>query len=244
MHDDDPTLYGSRIAADYDDLYEGLLDTDTAVVCLVDLAAQGPVLEFGVGTGRLALPLANRGLRVHGIETSDAMAEQLRSKPGGGSIGLTIGDFTDVHVDGTFSLVALVFNTIFAVPTQDAQVRCFLNARRHLSRDGRFVVEAWVLDPARFIEGSAVMVRRVRADQVSIDVAQLDPVAQRMQTTQVSFRDGEVRLYPANHRYAWPSELDLMARIAGLELEDRWGSWAREPFTSRSRTHISVYRVA
>jgi SAM-dependent methyltransferase len=242
MTDHDPRLYGARIADDYDALYDGVLDTQGAVRCLGDLAGAGPVLEFGIGTGRLALPLVERGLVVHGVESSPDMVEQLRAKPGGDLLEVAQGDFTDVRVPGTFSLVVLAFNTIFALPSQDAQVACFHNAAAHLGPGGRFVVEAWVPDPSRFVRGSAVLVRHVAPDHVSLDVATIDPVAQRMHTTQVSLRGGEVRLYPANHRYAWPSELDLMARLAGLDLEHRWSGWDRSPFTDTSDGHVSVYR--
>ena len=242
MSDYDPTAYGAKIADEYDRLYEGMLDTDAAVACMADLAAGGPVLELGIGTGRLAIPLVERGLRVDGVESSPAMVDQLRARPGGDGIDVVIGDFADVTVPGSFRLVVLALNTIFALPSQDAQVACFANAASHLEPGGRFVVEAWVPDPSRFVGGSAVTVRRLRDDHVSLDVAHLDPVAQRMTTTQVSLRDGEVRLYPANHRYAWPSEFDLMARLAGLTLEQRWGGWDRRPFTDASSTHVSLYR--
>ncbi len=242
MADYDPTVYGAKIADDYDRLYDGLLDTDEAVACLAELAGGGPVLELGIGTGRLALPLAARGLTVRGVESSPAMVDQLRARPGGADIDVFVGDFADVAVPGPFALVVLALNTIFALPSQDAQVACFVNAASHLGPGGRFVIEAWVPDPSRFVGGSAVTVRRLRADHVSLDVAQLDPVSQRMTTTQVSLRDGEVRLYPANHRYAWPAEFDLMARLAGLALEHRWGGWDRRPFTDVSAAHVSVYR--
>lgn len=244
MVDHDPQLYGAKIAGDYDALYEGLLDTGAAVECLAALAGDGPVLEFGIGTGRLALGLVERGLTVHGIESSPEMVAQLRRKPGGDLPDVTVGDFTSTRLAETFPLAVLALNTIFALPTQDAQVECFGNASAHLRAGGRFVIEAWVPDPTRFAGGSAVMVRRLAVDHVSLDVASLDPVSQRMTTTQVSFRDGDVRLYPANHRYAWPSELDLMARLAGMRLEHRWSGWDRAPFTATSGGHVSVYRRA
>ncbi len=244
MSDDyDPTAYGANMAEEYDQLWEGLVDTDPAVVCLADLAAGGPVLELGVGTGRLALPLAARGLAVHGVDASEDMLAQLRAKPGGDSLPVSVGDFADVHVPGSFSLVVLALNTIFALPTQDAQVACFQNAARHLDPGGRFVIEAWVPDPSGFSPaGSRVGVRRLTPTAVSLDVAELDPVEQRMRTTQVSLRDGHLRLHPANHRYAWPSELDLMARLAGMSREHRWSGWSRAPFTAGSPAHVSVYR--
>ena len=170
------------------------------------------------------------------------MVERLRAKPGGADIPVTLGDFTDVSVPGPFSIVALAFNTIFALPSEDAQVACFHTAARHLGPGGRFVVEAWVLDPGRFVDGSAVSVRHLTADRLSLDTARIDAGAERMETVQVVFGDAEVRLFPANHTYVGPRELDLMARSAGLTREHRWAGWDRRPFDVGSRAHISVYR--
>ncbi len=242
MTDFDPTEYGARIADDYDDLYAGSLDTDGAVERLVELAEGGPVLEFGIGTGRLALALVARGLDVHGVEASAEMAAKLQRKPGGERIPVELGDFSEIDAGSDFALVVLAFNTIFALPDQDAQVRCFANAARHLRPGGRFVVEAWLPDLAGFSGNRAVRPRLMKSDVVSIEVAELDPVRQMMRTTQVVMRDGSVRLYPANHRYAWPAELDLMAQLAGLRLADRREDWAGRPFTAQSRTHVSVYQ--
>jgi SAM-dependent methyltransferase len=245
MDEHDPTVYGRHFADEYDEHYEGYWDTDGAVARLATLAGAGPVLELGVGTGRLALPLAERGLEVHGVDASDDMLERLRLKPGADRLTLYSGHFNEVEVPATFALVVLAFNTIFALPDQDAQVDCFANAARRLARGGRFVVEAWIPQLERFTTGSAVTVRVLRADRVSLDVARVDPVTQRMETTQVAFTaDGQVRLYPANHRYAWPSELDLMARLAGLSLESRDEDWRGTAFTAHSTTHVSVYRKA
>jgi SAM-dependent methyltransferase len=237
----DPTVYGAAIADDYDEIYD-TLDTDGAVAMLADLARGGPVLELGVGTGRLALPLAARGLRVHGVDASNVMAEKMRAKHGGDDIEVTIGDFANVVLDESFTLVVLAFNTIFALPDQDAQVAVFCNAARHLAPGGRFVVEAWVPDVARFHRGRALWPRHIDPSNVSLEVAELDPVRQRMQTTQLRFGPDGVRLYPANHRYAWPSELDLMARIAGMQLADRFEDWRRTPFTATSTAHVSLYQ--
>jgi SAM-dependent methyltransferase len=244
MDEHDPTIYGRRIADEYDEHYEGVWDTDGAVARLAELAGAGPVLELGVGTGRVALPLAERGLEVHGIDSSKEMLDRLRQKPGAEHLTLSTGDFNDADLTQSgFALVILTFNTIFALPDQDAQVGCFAGAARRLAPGGRFVVEAWVPQLERFTTGSAVSVRILRSDRVSLDVARIDPVTQRMETTQVAFTaDGQVRLYPANHRYAWPSELDLMARLAGLSLETREEDWRGTPFTASSTTHVSVYR--
>lgn len=239
----DPTAYGESTAADYDDLYEGVLDTATAVGCLASLAGGGPILELGIGTGRLALPLVARGFTVHGVEASPAMVDLLRAKPGGTDLPVTVGDFTDVVVPGeAFSLVVLTFNTIYALPTEDAQVACFATAARHLRRGGRFVVEAWVPDPGRFVDGAAVNVRSVAPERLSLDTALIDPGPQHMETVQVVLDEGRVRLFPANHRYASPAELDLMARMAGMGREHRWAGWDRSPYQAGGRAHVSVYR--
>ncbi|MDQ4068011.1 MAG: class I SAM-dependent methyltransferase [Actinomycetota bacterium] len=194
-------------------------DTEGAVARVADLAGRGLVLELGVGTGRLVVPLAARGLEAHGLDPS-----------------------ADTRVPGTFTLVVAPFGTIFALRDQDAQVRCFANAAAHLGPGGRFVVEAWIPRMEEFASGSAVTVRALGDDLVCLDVARIDPVHQRMETTQVALRDGDVRLHPATHRYAWPAELDLMARLAGMEREMRHEDWRQTPFTAYSTTHVSVYR--
>jgi SAM-dependent methyltransferase len=239
--DFEPTMYGASIADDYDELYCDSLDTAAAVERLVELAAGGAVLEFGIGTGRLALGLMESGLEVHGVDASPDMVAKLRDKPGGDRIPVVIGDFSEADAGSGFSLVILAFNTIFALPDQQAQVRCFANAARHLRPGGRFVIEAWVPDIAAFRHDQAVRPRILRPDQVSIEIAELDPVHQIMRTTQAVMRNGSLRLYPANHRYAWPTELDLMAQLATLRRVDRWENWTGAPFTAESRNHISLY---
>jgi SAM-dependent methyltransferase len=242
--DFDPTAYGSSgIADEYDEMYADEWQTEEAVNCLVDLAKGGPVLEFGIGTGRLALPLLERGLEVHGVDGSAEMVSKLRAKLGGDRIPVMVGDFAHIEVEGDFALVLLAVNTIFALPSQEAQVQCFRNAARHLAPGGRFVVEAWVPDVGAFRDNRRVRPRIMQSDRMSIEAAELDQVTQIMRTTQAVFSDGSVRLYPANHRYAWPSELDLMAQLAGLHMEARWTDWSRSPFTADSRAHVSVYRL-
>jgi SAM-dependent methyltransferase len=243
MREHDPGLYGARVADDYDDLMSKLgVDSDAAVETLAALADGGPVLEFGIGTGRLALPLVRRGIAVSGIDGSEAMVQQLREKPDAHDIPIVIGDFAHTRVPGEFSLVVLAINTVYALPSQDAQVACFANAAAHLRPGGRFVLDAWVPDPAAFRKQQALRTLWVDDEEVLVEAARIDPVTQRMTTTKVRFREGDVRLFPANHRYAWPSELDLMARLAGMHLEHRWGGWRREPFTAGSEQHVSVYR--
>ena len=242
MDDDyDPSSYGASVADDYDELYDEVLETESAVACMVELAGGGAVLELGVGTGRLALPLARSGVEVHGVDASEVMLARLRAKPGGADLPVVVGDFADVTVPGTFSLVVLAVGTIFALPDQEAQVRCFANAASHLAPGGRFLVEAWVPDIAQFDHGPSIRPRRVGGNRVALVVADHDPVHQRISTMQVHLGEDDVRFHPVNHRYARPAELDLMARLAGLSLEHRWGGWDRSPFGADSTSHVSVY---
>ena len=244
MTDFDPTAYGaSGIADEYDDLYEGHWETDSAVDLLVELAGGGPLLELGIGTGRLALPLLDRGVEVHGIEGSPEMVAKLQEKPGGDRIPVVLGDFAGADAGKGFSLVLLAVNTIFALPDQQAQVECFRNAARHLGPSGCFVVEAWVPDVGGFRHNRLVRPRILGAERMSIESVELDPVEQMMRTTQAVFSNGSVRLYPADHRYAWPAELDLMAQLAGFHREARWADWARSAFSADSRAHVTVYRL-
>ena len=238
----DPSEYGRHIADVYDDVYADL-SPDDAVRCLAELARGGSVLELGIGSGRIALPLAATGLQVDGIEGSPDMVEQLRRKPGGRDLLVEIGDFATTTTGRRYALVVLAFNTINALPSQEAQVQTFRNAAAHLEPGGAFIVENWVPDVAAFHRGRAVRVHEVGAQQVLIDVAELHPADQRMTTTKLSFTPDGVRLLPANHRYVWPAELDLMARLAGLHLEDRWEDWTRRPFTDSSRAYVAVYRA-
>jgi SAM-dependent methyltransferase len=235
-----PETYGDRIADVYDGLYSGL-DTDGAVETLAALAGAGPVLELAIGTGRIALPLADRGLEVHGIDASEAMVAKLREKPDGAAIPVTMGDFADVAVEGRFSLVFVAFNTLFALLTQEDQLRCFENAAARLTGDGVFVIEVFVPDLARFDRGQRTQTNFVETDRVMLDASRHDPVAQRVDSTHVVITEGSTKLYPVNVRYAFPPELDLMARLAGLHLRERWGDWRRGPFTARSDRHVSVY---
>ncbi|GGO80292.1 class I SAM-dependent DNA methyltransferase [Nonomuraea cavernae] len=238
----DASAYGRSIADIYDATVREL-PTERAVERLHELAGDGPVLEFGIGTGRLALPLAARGLGVAGIDGSPEMVEVLRAKPGGEDIAVIVGDFSATTVKGRFGLVLLAANTIYALPSQDDQVRCFRNAAEHLRPGGRFVVEAWVPNLNAFQDGSALRLLSMSEDVVVAEAAQVFPAEQLMRTTKVRMTAEGVRLLPANHRYAWPAELDLMARLAGMELEHRWSDWDGAAFTDASTAHVSVYRL-
>ncbi len=239
----DPAAYGDRIVDDYDQ-WASLPDyeTEASVAALAELAGDGPVLELGVGTGRVAIPLARRGLAVHGIDASPAMIRKLRSSPGGNSIQVIQGDFSDFDVSPeSYSLIYVVFSTFFALLTQEAQIQCFRSAGRALKPDGKFVVEVSVPDPGAFSRGQFVVSRTLSPETVRLDAAIHDPVSQRVSATHILLSNNSVRLHPFETRYAWPSELDLMARLAGLHLAERWGNWDQSPLTHTSDRHISIY---
>lgn len=239
---DDAASYGARLADDYDAIYGGIFDTDGAVDFLANLAEGGRVLEFGVGTGRIALPLADRGLDVWGIDGSMGMLERLREKPGGDQITTVCGDFATTTAEGTFDLVLLLVNTIYALPSQDDQITCFANATRHLAPGGRFIVEAWIPDPPRG-EALGLRARRLGRGFAGLVIEDHDAGRQVLSTTQIVIGEaGQTRSFPVVHRYAWPAELDLMARLNGMTLEARWGDWHYRPFDAQSTDHISMWQ--
>ena len=237
----EPMMSFRRDSAEiYDDVPRG--DEEAAVAFLEALAGAGPALELAIGTGRIALPLAARGVRVDGIDLSPDMVGRLREKPGGADIAVTMGDFADVPVQGSYRLVYIVYNSLFNLLTQEQQVRCFCNVAARLTADGVFVVEAFVPTfLTRLRDDQYVDAEVVEVDAVWLDVARHDAVAQRLDETHVHLTRDGVHLYPIVTRYAWPAELDLMARIAGLRLKERFGGWGKEPFTGTSRAHVSVY---
>jgi SAM-dependent methyltransferase len=238
----DDELFGERIAARYDEASAAMFDPDVlepTVAFLAELAGVGAALEFAIGTGRVALPLAERGVRVHGIDRSRAMVERLRSKPGGDSLPVTIGDIATTRIDGSFSLVYLVYNTIQNLGVQDAQVDCFRNAAAHLEPGGCFVIEVEVPDLQRLPPGERFRVFDVTDTHWGID--EYEVASQSLTSHHVHVVDGRIERSTFPFRYVWPAELDLMARLAGLRLRERWGSWTREPFTSESRSHVSVW---
>jgi SAM-dependent methyltransferase len=238
----DEGYFGERVAASYDAHSTGMFDPAVigpAVDLLADLAGDGGALEFAIGTGRIALPLAERGVRVAGIDNSEAMLLRLRAKPGADRVHAIAGDMAATRVEGDFALVYLVFNTIFNLTTQDGQVACFENAAAHLTSGGRFVIEARVPELQRLPLGQTVL--PWRADPGAISYYVYDVVTQRLSGRHYYIEDDRIRPSPIEMRYAWPAELDLMARLAGMRLEHRWGGWARESFTGLSPSHVSVY---
>ena len=241
MDDYEPrTSFGADTAATYDDDPRG--DEGETVAFLEQLAGGGPVLELAIGTGRIAIPLAARGLAVDGIDFSPEMVARLRAKHGGATIPVTMGDFAEVGVPGPYPLIYLVYNTLFNLLTQDDQVRCFENVAIHLTDEGSFVVEAFV--PSflyRLRDDQYVDAEAIKVSEVSLDVGRHDAATQRLEETHVVLSNAGVRLYPIVSRYSWPSELDLMARVAGLRLRNRWGGWSQEPFDTNSSWHVSVY---
>jgi SAM-dependent methyltransferase len=241
MSDYDESTYGERIADIYDELHGFLETTEAAADFLAGIAGRRRALELGIGTGRVALGLVGRGIRVCGIDASPAMVEKLRAKPGGDTIPVTIGDFADVKVSGQFSLIFVVFNTFFGLLSQESQIKCFERVARHLTDDGAFVIEAFVPDPSMFRRGQIVEAKHVDATTANLHAAVHDPVAQQVHSANILLSETGTRFYPIQIRYAWPAELDLMARIAGMHLRERFGGWKREPFNKSSGIHVSVY---
>jgi SAM-dependent methyltransferase len=234
--------FDEGVAARYDESLAGMFAPEVVgpvVDFLAELAGGGEVLELGIGTGRIALPLARRGIHVHGIELSRAMAARLLEKPGGERIAVTIGDFATTRVEGTFGLAYLVFNTIMNLTTQDEQVACFANVADHLAPAGCFVVEVGVPDLQRLPPGESFHPFDVSETHLGLD--EYDLASQGLVSHHYRAVDGGFERFSIPFRYVWPSELDLMARLAGMRLRERWGSWSREPFTSESRRHVSVW---
>jgi hypothetical protein len=240
----DDGYFDEHVAASYDDDAE-MFDpavVDPAVDFLADLAGSGRALEFAVGTGRIALPLAARGVPVHGIELSRAMASRLAGKPGADAVSITIGDMATIRVEGSFALVYLVFNTIMNLTSQEAQVACFRNAAAHLEPGGCFVIEVMVPELQRLPSGESF--RAFRVDDVHWGIDEYELATQTLVSHHIRLVDGHVERFSLPCRYVWPAELDLMARLAGMRLKERWSGWLREPFTGTSRRHVSVWETA
>jgi SAM-dependent methyltransferase len=240
MHEDG--YFDERVAARYDDSESDMFDPaviDPVVDFLAELAGDGRALELGIGTGRIAVPLAQRGIPVHGIELSKAMAARLRAKPGGKEIGVAIGDFATTTVDGTFSVAYLVFNTIMNLTTQAAQVACFRNVAAHLEAGGCFVIEVGVPSLRQLPPGETI--RAFHVSETGWGIDEFDVANQGLISHHFELVDGRLERVSIPFRYVWPAELDLMAELAGMRLRERWSGWKREPFTSESRDHVSVW---
>jgi SAM-dependent methyltransferase len=236
-------FFDERVAERYDSDAGDMFGNDVldpAVTFLAELAGSGAALELGIGTGRVALPLIQRGVEVHGIDLSPEMIRRLRSKPSGDAIAVTVGDFATTKVEGTFALAYLVFNTIMNLTSQDEQIACFENVAAHLEPGGSFVVEVAVPELQRLPPGETVRAFRLTRSRLGFD--EID-VATQTGTSRHYLVDGDrVDVFTVPFRYVWPSELDLMARLAGLTLWHRWNDWNRGPFTAHSRQHVSVWR--
>jgi SAM-dependent methyltransferase len=238
-----PDHFGEEIATRYDDPTDETFRPaaiEPVVEFLAALAVDGTAVELGIGTGRIALPLARRGVEVHGIDLSSAMVARLRAKPGGTDIPVTMGDFATTRAEGTFSLAYLVFNTINNLTTQDAQVACFENVAAHLDPGGHFVIEVGVPQLQRLPPGETVRAFTVTPTHLGFD--EFDVANQGLISHHYEFVHGTWRSHSVPFRYVWPSELDLMARMAGMTLVERWGGWRGEPFNRDSTSHVSVWR--
>jgi SAM-dependent methyltransferase len=238
----DDGYFDERVARRYDDSKDPEFDPDvirSTVDFLAELAGSGRVLELGIGTGRIALPLARRVISVHGIDLSTAMVKRLRAKPGGKDIGVTIGDFATTRVEGSFTLVYLVFNAILNLTTQAAQVACFRNVAAQLEPGGRFLIEVGVPELQRLPPGETVLPFLIGESRWGFD--EYDVATQGLTSHHFEIVKGKVERLSVPFRYVWPSELDLMAELAGMRLRERWAGWHREPFTSESRQHVSVW---
>ena len=234
--------FGEHVAERFDERYAQQATpavVDPIVDFVADLAGAGDALELGVGTGRIAVPLAQRGVRVHGIDLSEAMVARLRAKPDAERVVVTIGDFATTTVGGTFSVVYLVANTIMNLTTQDEQVACFRNAAAHLEPNGCFVIEVLVPRLQRLPPGERFQPFAVEPTHLGFD--EYDVVRQSLISHHYWIEEGKVDVISPPFRYVWPSELDLMARLAGMTLRERWGDWQREPFTADSQKHVSVW---
>ncbi len=236
-----PATFGALNAEDYDLLHDP--GTTEATVALISrLAGQGRILELAIGSGRIALPLVERGHDVSGVEASPEMVAKLREKPGAADIEIALGDMADVGIDGPFDHVFLVFNTLFNLTSQEAQVRCFRNVAKRLSNSGSFLIETFVPDLSGFENGQRTQTKRLTMDEVWLEAATHDPVRQLLEFQRIRICQDTMKLVPLPMRYAWPAEIDLMAELAGLKLANRWGGWNGERFTADSKMHVSVYR--
>lgn len=237
-----PETFGELNARDYDEHNDP--GTTAAEVALIrELAGDGRVLELASGTGRIAIPLAQAGVDISGLEASPLMVDRMREKPGGEEIPVMIGDMSKFAVDGTFDLIFLVFNTIFNLQSQEEQIQCFVNVSKHLTSGGIFLVAAFVPDFNSFQNNQRVGLRQMARDSVWLDTCQHDPVQQLLEFQRVRVTEEGLRLVPLRLRYIWPAEMDLMARMAGLTPKEKWGGWDKSPFDANSEMHVSIYEM-
>jgi SAM-dependent methyltransferase len=233
------TTYGDAIADVYDDMHA--IPADDAVTLIAELAQGGRILELGVGTGRVALPLVARGFEVHGVDVSDAMLERLYAKDKAARVRVVKGDFTETIAGEDFSVAFVAFNTFFAIASREKQKRCFATVSKQLRAGGTFVLECFVPDPARFAGGQALRTGGMTADRVVLEATRHDRNEQILDAQLIVISTSGTRLIPLQLRYCWPAELDSMAELAGFRLKGRFGSWARTPFTQTSMNHVSIY---
>jgi SAM-dependent methyltransferase len=238
------STYGDRIADVYDAWYGQRLDPDDAVDLLSGLARGGRALELGIGTGRVAIPLSQAGVKVIGIDASENMVAHLRAKPGAEAIEVVFGDFVDVAVEGRFAVIYVPFTTFFALGTRERQVRCFHNVASHLNSDGHFVLDAFVPDFSRYDHDQWTSTLPGGVDHVLIDSMRHDPVNQTIEGHHILIKETGIRLFPLHLRYCWPSELDAMAEAADLHLVERYGDYDRQQFDETSTRHVSIYAPA
>ncbi len=241
MHGFGTTTFGELNAADYDTLHNPDT-TKLSVDAIAQIAGDGAqILELAIGSGRMALPLAEMGFEISGIEGSTEMVDLLRKKSGGNDIPIVIGDYADVAIEGPFDHVFLVYNTLFNLPSQEAQLRCFKNVADRLNKNGTFLIETFVPDFSDFENGQRMRTMKIDMHSAWIEAATHDPVNQMFEFQRIRITPEGVKLVPLPMRYAWPSEIDLMAKLAGLQLKSRWGDWQGSPFTNQSKMHVTVY---
>lgn len=240
MEDYDAKTFGELHAETYDELHDPGT-TEASVEFLAGLIGKGKALELAIGTGRVAVPLAERGINIHGLDASDKMLAKLKAKSGGKDIPASVADMADFDLGQNFDFSFLIFNTIFNLTTQEAQLKCFESVARHLKPGGKFLVETLVPDLSEFKDGQRFRLKKMSADSVVFEVAAYDNVTQRIDHQRIHFNEEGSRLVPLPMRYVWPPEMDLMARLAGLELEQRWGGWDKCAFDAKSSMHISLY---
>jgi len=240
MKDYRASTYGDKVADIYDKEY-GDFDPEM-IERIFEFAPNGSAFELGIGTGRVALPLLKKGMKVDGIDSSISMVNKLKAKPGSKNISIQIGDFSKFQTAKKYDVVFVVFNTFFSLLTQDDQISCFKSVYNALKPDGKFIIEAFVPDPARLAKGQTTMISDIEQDSVSMEYTMYD-VADQMVTSQlVRISEKGIKMVPIIIRYAYPAEFDLMAKLTGFELSERWANWKKEPFTSKSGFHISVYK--